>query len=195
MKLRAVRERAAAAVVFSGILGLLWLAGACVPKPDVVPEPLPASRWGGRFHYTYSGLSGVGGRSIAATVAVVNPFFREPDSVLADPRFSPVGRGFSESLGVDMDKVLVSKGITVLGPFPAYDEITLGGLGQTEVTIEREVVEPVRTGATPTPTPTTPAQGPPAPRSSPNRGTTPAIRAAATTRATRRATSSPRRRD
>jgi len=39
------------------------------------------------------------------------------------------------------------------GALTAYDEITLGGLGQTEVTIEREVVGPVQTGATPTPTP------------------------------------------
>jgi predicted MPP superfamily phosphohydrolase len=39
------------------------------------------------------------------------------------------------------------------GALTAYDEITLGGLGQTEVTIEREVVGPVETDATPTPTP------------------------------------------
>ncbi len=39
------------------------------------------------------------------------------------------------------------------GALTAYDEITLGGLGQTEVTIEREVVGPVEAGATPSPTP------------------------------------------
>ena len=45
------------------------------------------------------------------------------------------------------------------GGLTAYDEITLGGLGQTQVTIEREVVVPVAgagDGAAPTPAPTTP---------------------------------------
>jgi hypothetical protein len=53
------------------------------------------------------------------------------------------------------------------GGLTAYDEITLGGLGQTQVTIEREVVVPVAgdgDGAAPTPAPTTaPAPVPAAP--------------------------------
>jgi hypothetical protein len=44
------------------------------------------------------------------------------------------------------------------GALTAYDEITLGGLGQTEVTIQREVVPPADApsgdGASPTPVPT-----------------------------------------
>ena len=56
------------------------------------------------------------------------------------------------------------------GALTAYDEITLGGLGQTEVTIEREVVGVVDAtggdGAPPSPTPTpTPVPTPPAPAS------------------------------
>ena len=39
------------------------------------------------------------------------------------------------------------------GALTAYDQITLGGLGQTEVTIEREVVGPLETGEAPGPTP------------------------------------------
>ncbi len=43
------------------------------------------------------------------------------------------------------------------GALTAYDQITLGGLGQTEVTIEREVVGPLETGgadgAPPSPAP------------------------------------------
>jgi hypothetical protein len=34
----------------------------------------------------------------------------------------------------------------VTGELTAYDEITLGGLGQAEVTIERSYVEPLPTG-------------------------------------------------
>jgi predicted MPP superfamily phosphohydrolase len=40
------------------------------------------------------------------------------------------------------------------GALTGYDDITLGGLGQTQVTIERQVVGPVETGATPSPAPT-----------------------------------------
>ncbi|WNV75306.1 metallophosphoesterase [Geodermatophilus sp. DSM 44513] len=42
------------------------------------------------------------------------------------------------------------------GALTAYDEITLGGLGQTEVTIEREVVGPLTTSAPPAPAPASP---------------------------------------
>src|SRR3712207_6026884 len=53
------------------------------------------------------------------------------------------------------------------GALTAYDEITLGGLGQTEVTIEREVVGPLDAAvggdAPPSPAPMTPGPTTPAP--------------------------------
>jgi predicted MPP superfamily phosphohydrolase len=57
------------------------------------------------------------------------------------------------------------------GALTAYDEITLGGLGQTQVTIEREVVGPPAAASgdgappSPTPTPTPVPATPPAPAS------------------------------
>jgi len=42
------------------------------------------------------------------------------------------------------------------GALTAYDEITLGGLRQTEVTIEREVLGLPPTGAPPAPAPASP---------------------------------------
>ncbi|MCM3523299.1 hypothetical protein M3677_16950, partial [Curtobacterium sp. P97] len=47
------------------------------------------------------------------------------------------------------------------GELTAYDEITLGGLGRSEVTIERTYVDPLPTGDDDRPTPTeAPVQGP-----------------------------------
>ena len=57
------------------------------------------------------------------------------------------------------------------GALTAYDEITLGGLGQTEVTIEREVVGPVEAiggdDAPTSPAPTSPAPATPGPTTLP----------------------------
>ena len=47
------------------------------------------------------------------------------------------------------------------GTLLAYDEITLGGLGQSEVTIQRTVVTDAASPATSTPTPQTATSSPP----------------------------------
>jgi len=47
------------------------------------------------------------------------------------------------------------------GALTAWDEITLGGLGQSEVTIQRQYVDPLPTGDDETPTDGTPTDGTP----------------------------------
>lgn len=109
---------------------LVWIGSmmACVPPPDTTPPPppkhLPASAWGDRYSYRYDPPSQQKAASIPATIIVVNPYYKETDSTLANPTYSKVAKGFSSSMGVDTDKVLIAKGMTAKGPFAAEDEIT-----------------------------------------------------------------------
>ena len=88
--------------------------------------PLPSSTWGEKYAYSYdtSRMEKNAPGSIPVNVAVVNPFYRDAESVLSNALFSSVGRGFSTSMGSDLDKILIAKGMTTTGPFPSLDEIT-----------------------------------------------------------------------
>lgn len=112
-------------------LSLLVWAGfmlACATPPPPVPPPapkfLPASAWGDRYTYRYDPPSQKKAASVPATIIVVNPYYKETDSTLANPTYSKVAKGFSSSMGVDTDKVLIAKGMTSKGPFSTEDEIT-----------------------------------------------------------------------
>lgn len=104
----------------------VWL-GAFQSCVSVAPVPLPESLWGGKYAYSYDLPSTAVVKpagSVPVTVAVVNPSYREQDSALAGEPYSKVGKGLSASMGTDLDKILIAKGVTTTGPFPSLDEIT-----------------------------------------------------------------------
>ncbi|MGB4600650.1 MAG: hypothetical protein WBI04_11860 [Trichlorobacter sp.] len=111
-------------------LSLLTWAGfmlACVPPPQEPPPPpkhLPSSSWGDRYSYRYDPPAQKKAASVPATIIVVDPYYKEADSTLANPTYSKVAKGFASSMGVDTDKVLIAKGMTSKGPFATVDEIT-----------------------------------------------------------------------
>lgn len=109
----------------------LWLGSsgviACKPPEQTPPPPLPESPWGGGYAYSYNlpaGFTRKAPGSVPVTVAVVNPSYRESESALDSELYLKVGKGFSTSMGVDLDKILIAKGTTTTGPFGSLDEIT-----------------------------------------------------------------------
>ena len=109
----------------------LWLGGsgivACKPPESAPPPPLPVSPWGEGYAYSYSLPANAVRKapgSVPVTVAVVNPSYKESESALSNALYLKVGRGFSTSMGVDLDKILIAKGTTTTGPFGSLDEIT-----------------------------------------------------------------------
>jgi len=103
----------------------LGLFPSCQSSPADLPS-LPQSSWGERYAFSYNlkytKMAPPG--SVPITIAVVNPFYREEDSSLASKVFTKVGRGFSASMGADLDKILIAKGVTTTGPFLSLDEVT-----------------------------------------------------------------------
>jgi len=64
------------------------------------------------------------GVPVHATIIVVNPSYKEEDSALTNEIYKKVAKGFSASMGIDMDKIIISKGMTAKGPYKALDDVT-----------------------------------------------------------------------
>ncbi len=112
----------------SALLALaVWLIGLHGCITPSIPTPLPQSPWGEIYAYSYhlppdAVIAKPG--SVPVTVAVVDPSYKEEDSALGTKLFSKVGKGLSTSMGTDLDKILIAKGVTTTGPFPSLSEIT-----------------------------------------------------------------------
>ena len=105
-----------------------WLIGShgCVTQ-SAPPTPLPQSPWGERYAFSYhlpDEAAAAKPGSVPVTVAVVNPSYKEDESALGTELYAKVGKGVSTSMGTDLDKILIAKGVTTTGPFPSLSEIT-----------------------------------------------------------------------
>lgn len=134
--------------VFIIISAVMILACASTPTntpPQLSDTPLPASRYQSGFRFSYSGMVETAGAvSEEITIAVVEPDYRVKDSALETKLYSPVGRGFSSSMGVDMQKILVGKGMTVKGPFSILQDITYSEKKESHLTLAPQVYLDVR---------------------------------------------------
>ena len=120
----------------------VWLIGlhGCI-TPQVM-TPLPQSPWGEIYAFSYhlppdAVIAKPG--SVPVTIAVVNPSYKEEDSALSTPLFSKVGKGLSNSMGTDLDKILIAKGVTTTGPFPSLSEITYSEKKDAALTLAPKV--------------------------------------------------------
>jgi neuraminyllactose-binding hemagglutinin len=103
-----------------------WLGLFPSCETPVARPALPTSEWGDIFAYS-ADLSRIAVNppaSVPVTIAVVNPSYKEEESSLAMTLYRKIGKGFSASLGTDLDKVLIAKGVTTTGPFQSLDELT-----------------------------------------------------------------------
>ncbi len=106
------------------VLFLMCLA-CYAPTPQAAPKPLPISNWSGNYRFSWTPPQESEGAAPASlTVCVVRPYYGDEDSTLARREFRKLAKGFAKSMGVDLDRVLVTKGIPVSGPFATYDDIT-----------------------------------------------------------------------
>lgn len=119
----------AANVVLTVAVVAAWagLLPGCVPKVLLNVSPAPVSPWGEKYALSYNPPETPAPNLRHITVAVVNPSYKGEDiqeSALAEAQYSKVGRGFSASMGIDLEKTMIAKGLTVTGPFASLAEIT-----------------------------------------------------------------------
>jgi hypothetical protein len=55
-------------------------------------------------------------------MAIVSPSFAQDNEFAI--KHDPVAKGFTRSLGIDLDKLLIAKGMTVTGPYESLDMMT-----------------------------------------------------------------------
>lgn len=120
---------------------LLWLGIFPACTTTQMAPPLPTSQWGDRYAYSYNPpqQGNMPAGSVPVTVAVVNPSYRETDSALMNELYSKVARGFTSSMGTDLDKILIAKGMTTTGPYPSLDEITYSDKKNAELTLAPKI--------------------------------------------------------
>ncbi len=111
------------ATIRAGMVATIGVVLGCAGTEYQV-EHLPASRWNDNYFYNYEPPQKMPAASVQANVIVVNPFYREAESAFVDVAYAKVGKGFSKSMGVDLDKIIVAKGMTAIGPYATLDDVT-----------------------------------------------------------------------
>ena len=120
------KEKAAIIIISSVFVAMIALLLACASQPArTYLQPLPHSPWGDNYSYRYDPTEKKPTASVPATIIVVNPMYKEiEESALRERIYSKVGKGFSASMGVDMDKIIVAKGMTSKGPYSSLEDVT-----------------------------------------------------------------------
>lgn len=118
-----------------GLVSVIGFIQACVTAPPLTP--LPSSRES--YAYSYDPPQKMRPASVRINVIVVNPFYREAESAFADSTYAKVGRGFAKSMGVDLDKIIVAKGMTAVGPYQTLDDVTYPDKKGADITLAPRV--------------------------------------------------------
>ena len=139
-----IKERVAKIIIFIVFIAATGLIPACAGLPDSnipppPPPPLPTSHWGNNYFYNYEPPKKLPPASVKATVIVVNPFYKDAESSLIDPIYAQVGKGFAKSMGVDLDKIIIAKGMTSVGPYLTLDDVTYPDKKNADITLAPRV--------------------------------------------------------
>lgn len=110
-----------ALIVYSSVAVVVIMVLACSMSPKS-GSSIPVSPWGDNYFYSYDPPEQKPVASVPVTIAIVDPSFSK--RVELDPLYSKVAKGFAKSLSVDLDKIIVAKGMTVTGPFESLDYMT-----------------------------------------------------------------------
>jgi hypothetical protein len=117
----------------------LALVSCGMPPPTPALVPMPVSPWGDRYSYSYETPESGQPGSVPVTIIVVDPDYKDVESVFGEKLYWNVGKGFSSSMAVDMDKLIIAKGMTVKGPVAVLDEITYSDKKGADLTLVPKV--------------------------------------------------------
>ena len=116
-------KKSIAAIIIVGLMVACGIMSACARR-QCTAKPLLTSPWGDNYAYSYTLPEQKTPVSVQATIAVVSPYYKEAETALIDPAYSKVAKGFSKSMAVDLDRILVAKSMTVKGPFATIEDMT-----------------------------------------------------------------------
>lgn len=119
-----IDKNIAIVIVALGFVAIVVAFLACAPPQKQTKQmvTLPVSPWGDRYSYSYEPPEKMPPASVRATVAIVSPTYGGKQQI--DPAYSKVAEGFQKSLAIDLDNIIIAKGMTVTGPFESLDMMT-----------------------------------------------------------------------
>lgn len=77
--------------------------------------------------------------SVKITLSIVSPFYPDGDAYLSR-KYKKVSQGWAKSFSTDLDKIIVAKGMTVMGNFDTLDLMTYPDKKNTNLTLSPEFV-------------------------------------------------------
>lgn len=128
-----IKNSTSTVIIVIGIFAL-GIILACVPR---VQTPLPISSWGDKYFYSYEPPETKPVGSVPVTIAIVDPYFSEKAAL--DPFYQKVAKGFSKSMAIDFDKIIIAKGMTVTGPFESLDMMTYPEKKNADLSLTPEI--------------------------------------------------------
>jgi hypothetical protein len=136
-----IQKKTASVILVLGFIAMIGFIPGCADIPVTPPAApqLPESHWGDNYSYNYDPPKKVSPASVQATIIVVNPFYKDAESSMVDPIYAQVGKGFSRSMGVDLDKIIVAKGMTSVGPYMTLDDVTWPDKKNADITLAPRV--------------------------------------------------------
>jgi hypothetical protein len=102
---------------------LVALFCACgVPMSAQLTPTLPVTRWGQNYAFNFQTPPPAAPRSVDAAIIVVETEFWK-SNVFSEQSYQALGDGLARSMGNDLEKIVIGKGMTALGPYETYDEV------------------------------------------------------------------------
>lgn len=132
-----VEKEMAAIIIIAGLVIAVGIMLACAPPEQIVRQN--RASWGESYSYSYESPEKNVAKAVPLTIAVVNPSYNDPENALGKGIYSKVGRGFSKSMAVDMDKIIVAKGMTVKGPYADIEDMTFPDKKGTDLTLTPKI--------------------------------------------------------
>ncbi len=104
---------------------VLLVLASCGVKTMSAEPTFPVSRWGQNYAFNFETPPPAPPKSVDVAIIVVETEFWKTD-VFREESYRALGDGLARSMGVDLQKIVIAKGITVLGPYETYDEVVYG---------------------------------------------------------------------
>lgn len=101
-------------------------------------KPVPVSSWGGNFTFNYEPSTKKAVGSVPLNIAIVSPSLTELTKLTNEQE--AVLHGLAKSMMIDLDKILISKGMTATGPFESLDLMTYPDKKNAELSLTPEIV-------------------------------------------------------
>ena len=104
---------------------VLLVLASCGVKTLSAEPTFPVSRWGQNYAFNFETPPPAPPKSVDVAIIVVETEFWKTN-VFEEESYRVIGDRLATSMGGDLQKIVIAKGMTALGPYETYDEVVYG---------------------------------------------------------------------